>query len=350
MTEYSRLLCALPILLFLVVKIVEAKKIPACIVFGDSTVDAGNNNQIPTILRANFLPYGQDFEGGKPTGRFCNGRLASDFLSEKLGIKKMIPAYLDPTYGIEDFATGVTFGSAGTGYDAATSKLVNVIPLSQELEYFKEYLKKLTAFVGQDKAMETARESVYFVSVGTNDFVANYFIVPGRSFHFTVDEYANFLIGMAKTFLTDLYGLGARKILILGLPPCGCLPVSRTLNNFLERTCKEDANKASRDFNVKLQNLVGNLNKKLEGITIVYVDIYNPFLHLIQNPGLYGFENAHEGCCTTGTYEFLCKPGDVLSCTDPSKYIFWDAIHPTEKLYRILVDKLLNTIVSRLVS
>ncbi|MER8252702.1 hypothetical protein ABS207_20180, partial [Acinetobacter baumannii] len=61
--------------------------------FGDSSVDAGNNNWIPTIARSNFEPYGRDFKGGKPTGRFSNGRIATDFISEALGLKPIIPAY-----------------------------------------------------------------------------------------------------------------------------------------------------------------------------------------------------------------------------------------------------------------
>ena len=99
-------------------------KVPAIIVFGDSSVDAGNNNQIPTIARSNFGPYGRDFLGRKATGRFSNGRIATDFVSEAFGLKPTIPAYLDPAYNIADFATGVTFASAGTGYDNATSNVL----------------------------------------------------------------------------------------------------------------------------------------------------------------------------------------------------------------------------------
>ncbi|PPR82041.1 hypothetical protein GOBAR_AA38676 [Gossypium barbadense] len=98
--------------------------VPAIIVFGDSTVDPGNNNQVSTVLKSNFEPYGRDYYGGQPTGRFSNGRIATDFISEALRIKPAIPAYLDPKYDIEDFATGVSFASAGTGYDNATSDVL----------------------------------------------------------------------------------------------------------------------------------------------------------------------------------------------------------------------------------
>lgn len=50
---------------------------PAFFVFGDSLVDSGNNNYIPTLARANYFPYGIDF--GFPTGRFCNGRTVVDY-------------------------------------------------------------------------------------------------------------------------------------------------------------------------------------------------------------------------------------------------------------------------------
>jgi GDSL-like Lipase/Acylhydrolase len=97
-------------------------KVPALIVFGDSTVDAGNNNVLPTALKANFPPYGRDFMGTrKPTGRFSNGRVATDFYSEMYGLRSFVPAYLDPEYSIEDFAFGVCFASAGTGIDPATA-------------------------------------------------------------------------------------------------------------------------------------------------------------------------------------------------------------------------------------
>ena len=117
----------------LVLQFLETQaKVPAIIVFGDSSVDAGNNNEVSTLLKSNFQPYGRDFYGGNPTGRFSNGRIPTDFISEAFGLKPAIPAYLDPNYGIEDFATGVCFASAGTGYDNATSNVAvcNIYPSS----------------------------------------------------------------------------------------------------------------------------------------------------------------------------------------------------------------------------
>lgn len=68
------------LLLALVISMATAQPlVPAMFVFGDSVVDVGNNNHLYTIVKANFPPYGRDFVNHKPTGRFCNGKLASDF-------------------------------------------------------------------------------------------------------------------------------------------------------------------------------------------------------------------------------------------------------------------------------
>ena len=103
---------------------ISEAKVSAIIVFGDSSVDSGNNNYIPTIAKGNFDPYGRDFPGGTPTGRFCNGRLSPDFISEGFGLKPIIPAYLDPALNISEFATGVCFASAATGFDNATADIL----------------------------------------------------------------------------------------------------------------------------------------------------------------------------------------------------------------------------------
>lgn len=54
----------------------------ASFVFGDSLVDAGNNNYLQTLSKANIVPNGIDFQasGGNPTGRYTNGRTIGDII------------------------------------------------------------------------------------------------------------------------------------------------------------------------------------------------------------------------------------------------------------------------------
>jgi len=63
------------------VKLPADVSVPAVLVFGDSIMDTGNNNnKLATSARCNFSPYGKDFKGGIPTGRFCNGKVPSDYI------------------------------------------------------------------------------------------------------------------------------------------------------------------------------------------------------------------------------------------------------------------------------
>lgn len=48
-----------------------------------------------------------------------------------LGVKENLPPYLDSTLSIEEMMTGVSFASAGSGYDPLTPRLsVTLISLS----------------------------------------------------------------------------------------------------------------------------------------------------------------------------------------------------------------------------
>ncbi|CAI0388839.1 unnamed protein product [Linum tenue] len=69
--------------------------VPAAVfTFGDSLVDTGNNNYVVTIAKSNFPPYGRDFPGGKPTGRFSNGRLFPDFIGTKYDLPSVSSFYV----------------------------------------------------------------------------------------------------------------------------------------------------------------------------------------------------------------------------------------------------------------
>ncbi|KAF3338618.1 GDSL esterase/lipase [Carex littledalei] len=321
-------------------------KVPALIVFGDSTVDAGNNNVLPTALKANFPPYGRDFmDTRKPTGRFSNGRVATDFYSEMYGLRSFVPAYLDPEYGIEDFAVGVCFASAGTGIDPATARVVSVIPLLKQVELFDEYQARLEGYLGAEMAKKTISEGVYVISIGTNDFIENYyaFSTP-RVLEFTPERYVQFLIDLAREFIVQIYMLGARKIGFTGLSGMGCLPFERNRNPMWGSPCIETYNNIAIDFNSKLQQMTDELNNALPDLQLRVAHLYDFVANIIQNPSLYGFEEAQYGCCGTGTYElgYLCNEY-TPACTDASKYVFWDAVHPTEKTSMIVAEYLMNT-------
>ena len=62
-----------------------------------------------------------------------------------------------------------------------------------------------------------------------------------------------------------------------------------------------------------------------------------------------GFVEASKGCCGTGEVEYGDSCRGMNTCSDPNKYVFWDAVHPTQKMYKIIADDAIESIASELV-
>ncbi|KAM1004794.1 hypothetical protein ACFX2C_004950 [Malus domestica] len=324
------------------VREVAARNNVTCVlVFGDSSVDPGNNNVLPTFLKGNFLPYGKDFFNGRPTGRFSNGRLATDFIADALGHTKIIPAFLDPNMKLQDLPHGVSFASAGSGYDDLTANISSVLSLPRQLKYFLHYKVKLIKLVGQKKAEDIIRTAVLILSMGTNDFVQNYYLDPTRPKQFSVEEYQNYLVSCMANGIQQMERIGATRLVVVGVPPLGCMPLVKTLMDVT--ACAENYNKVAFSLSSRIQ-------KKLEAITktsrmkIGFVDAYGIMQNAINNPKLYDLAETSKGCCGTGAIELGDSCRGLETCTDPAKYVFWDAVHPTEKMYKIIADKAVETL------
>ncbi|CAL5412293.1 unnamed protein product [Camellia sinensis] len=324
--------------------------VKAILVFGDSTVDPGNNNHIGTIFKSNFLPYGRDFPNQVPTGRFCNGRLATDFIARYVGIKEYLPPYLDSTLSIDELLGGVSFASAGSGFDPLTPLISNVISLPKQLEYFKEYQARLEMVIGKKRTKNLINNALYLVSAGTNDFVINYFAMPIRRKSYSLPSYMELLLQQVQQFVQGLMDQGARRIGVVGLPPMGCLPMVITLNSdnaILQRGCVDYFSSVSKQHNMLLQLNLKTIQIGLEelGGRIVYLDVHGPLSDMIVQGPKFDFDEVSSGCCGTGLLEasFLCNSKSYI-CSDASKYVFWDSIHPTEKTYKLLFDSIRSQI------
>ena len=165
--------------------------------FGDSLVDTGNNDYLPTQIKADHPPYGRDFPGRAATGRFSNGLMIPDLLSTSLGLKQLVPPYLDPRLSPAELRTGVNFASAGAGFDDATSVVTaGTMPVSRQLMMFDEYVSKLKGVAGESESKRILGEALVMFSAGSNDFAVNFFsLVPNaRTLQFGLGGYQDFLL------------------------------------------------------------------------------------------------------------------------------------------------------------
>ncbi|GJN14672.1 hypothetical protein PR202_gb01527 [Eleusine coracana subsp. coracana] len=318
--------------------------IPAVFAFGDSTLDPGNNNRLITLVRADHAPYGRDFQDGRATGRFSDGKLITDYIVESLGIKDLLPAYHDPSLTVAASSTGVSFASGGSGLDDLTATTAMVSTFGSQIGDFQQLLRQ----IGSSKAADIAGKALYVLSAGTNDF-AMYETLPLRAGSYpTVDQYSDYLVGKYQYYIKSLYNLGARNFMVAGLPPVGCLPMQKTVHLqqplIVPGGCIEGQNAAAERYNTKLKQMLKELEADSPGSTFAYVDVYGPLKDMAANPRKYGFTQTERGCCGTGLVEMgeLCA-SMMPQCPSPAQYMFFDSVHPTQATYKALADQIVQS-------
>ncbi|XP_058111293.1 GDSL esterase/lipase At2g24560-like [Magnolia sinica] len=321
-------------------------KFPAVLIFGDSTVDTGNNNYIGTLFKANHSPYGVDYLDHVATGRFSDGRLVPDMLVSELGIKESLPPFLNRQLSDDEIKTGVSFASAGSGIDDLTTMASGVIPVSRQPLMFNNYKNRLKSIVGDEEANKTISNALILISAGTNDFIFNWYDIRSRRLQFhNITGYQDFLQQRLRNLLMKLYHLGGRKFIVAGLPPIGCLPfqITAKFKNPLQRACIEEQNSDATIYNAKLKNMLLEIQSSLSGSRFIYGGIYDLVIDMVNHPEKYGFVDTNKGCCGTGFLEMgpLCNIF-TPPCVDASKFLFWDAVHPTEAAYKVLSKYLLE--------
>ncbi|MQM11091.1 hypothetical protein Taro_043995 [Colocasia esculenta] len=310
-------------------------QVPCFFIFGDSLVDNGNNNNLLTLARANYAPYGIDFPQGA-SGRFNNGRTVVDILAQLLGFRGYIP----PREGTRGTAIlrGLNFASGAAGIrDETGNNLGDHFSMVEQVEHFRTTAQQMARmFRGNRTALfGYLNRCIFAVGMGSNDYLNNYFMpsMYSTSYDYNPKTYAALLIQDYERQLTALYDLGARKVAIVGVGQIGCIPyeLARYNSRANGSRCNERINKAIDLYNAGLLRLVESFNNELPDAKFVFVNTYESSKDLTNNAAAYGFEVIDKGCCGVGRNngQITCLPFQQ-PCEDRSKYLFWDAFHPTE--------------------
>ncbi|KAK7258607.1 hypothetical protein RIF29_24188 [Crotalaria pallida] len=316
----------------------------AFFVFGDSLVDNGNNNYLLTTARADAPPYGIDYPTRRPTGRFSNGLNIPDLLSERIGSEPTLP-YLSPQLNGEALLVGANFASAGIGILNDTGiQFINIIRITQQLQYFEQYQQRVSALIGEEEAQRLVNEALVLITLGGNDFVNNYFLVPfsARSRQFALPDYVVYLISEYRKILVRLYELGSRRVLVTGTGPIGCAPAELAQRSRAGE-CAQDLQQAVDLFNPQLVQLLNQLNSEIGSDVFIAANTNPMSFDFVSNPQAYGFVTSKVACCGQGPYNGigLCTALSNL-CPNRELYAFWDPFHPTEKANRIIVERIVT--------
>ncbi|GER46841.1 GDSL esterase/lipase [Striga asiatica] len=240
--------------------------------------------------------------------------------------------------------TGFSFAS-GSRYDPLTPIIsVECDLMFRAIGTFQKLPGEARDSYREEQDNEIVKNALFLVSAGTNDFVVNYFPVPIRRNNYTISEYTSFVLQEARQVFQGLVDQGATRIGVVGLPPLGCLPIVITLYSedpIANRDCIANFSWVARDYNHMLQNELKEMQKQLQpsGSRIAYMDIFGPLEEMTLG-NKYDFEEVRKGFCGTGLLEasHMCNSNSVV-CEDVNEYVFWDAIHPTEKTYFLLFQE-----------
>ncbi|KAF8379714.1 hypothetical protein HHK36_029159 [Tetracentron sinense] len=314
--------------------------VPALFILGDSSVDCGTNNYLGTFARADLLPYGRDFDTHLPTGRFCNGRIPVDYLALRLGLP-FAPAFLGQGGAIEDMIHGVNYASAGAGIlFSSGSELGQHISLTQQIQQATDTFQQFILGMGEEAASDLISKSVFYLSIGTNDYIHYYLRNVSRVQSLYLPWNFNQLLATTvKQELKNLYNASVRKVVVMGLAPIGCAPHYLWQYNSKNGECVEVINDMIMEFNFAMRYMVEELGQELLEANITFCNTFEGSMDILENHEHYGFEITTDACCGLGQYRgwIMCISPE-MACNNASNHIWWDQFHPTEAVNAILAD------------
>ncbi|KAJ8427642.1 hypothetical protein Cgig2_023351 [Carnegiea gigantea] len=323
--------------------------------FGDSIADTGNKVRAIPHSRCGRPPYGQTFFH-HPTGRCSDGLLIIDFFAQALNLPLLDP-YLDKN---GNFTHGVNFAVAGaTALNVSTLAAKNITAyvsstLLVQLDWFKSHLKAMCSTPSECK--QKLGKALFFAGeIGGNDY--NYAASQGKTMEHLralVPEVIQTIMHVVK----ELIDLGARRIIVPGNFPVGCMTVylaefkTDDTKMYDELGCLRSWNEFAMFHNDQLQTAIQDLQEQHPDVAVVYADYYMALASILSRATSFGFEEdgLHKACCGSGNNDYnfdsskMCGSHGVPVCPDPNKRVSWDGVHLTQHAYQLMADWLLQYI------
>ena len=282
-------------------------------VFGDSLSDSGNN----AALTPNRTPVpisGNDFIPTFPyaSGHYTNAQVWAQIVASSLGLSAN-PSLLGGT----DYA----FGGARTGPltpNPFPGGLLNPFPPS---------LKTQAAFFLSQHGPTIPGDALYVVEGGGQNARDALTATGGCNGSLAcigtiIQSTTAGFVEDIETIVTELEAAGAKNIVVWDVPDIGTTPAAlasgsaaSVLGTMIATTMNQALSAAiGTDPDIKLFDVFGLMNDA------------------INHPSDFGFTNVTDACAR------------FIDC-DPSKFLFWDGIHPTSGTETIISDAILALVV-----
>lgn len=251
-------------------------------VFGDSLSDGGN----VFTLTAGVFPAPPNAQ------RFTNGPTAVEHLAGALGLPlaPSLSGGRNYAFGGAETGTGSFIGLPNTGVSAQVSSFVSSPP---------------PGFGGPS--------SLVVLWAGPND------LFTALDLGMNPADIIAPAMGNLANSVGQLYGVGARTILMPGMPNMGATPFGLNSGNPAGLTA------FSLGFNGALALTVAGLEATFLGLDIIEFSTFSLLDGVVANPGAFGLTNVQDACFNGASV-----------CANPDEYLFWDSVHPTARGHAIL--------------
>jgi phospholipase/lecithinase/hemolysin len=279
-------------------------------IFGDSLSDPGNVYALSG--QSSKAPYAlipsAPYKNKHHLFTFSNGKTWAQEFAKKMHSKKAGDAVLESPRKNGNYAYGGARARLGSA---------SLVPsgIEQVGQYFAEHGK-------------ADKKALYVIQFGGND-VRDALEVLGRME--PAPEEADLIIKSAVLttlgMINTLYQNGARHFLVVNVPDIGRTPAVKLAGPEAVFVAGFLAAAFNNGLDLGLQNL-----EMLPGISINRLNLYSIINNIIDSPKEYGINNTESPCLN-----FYVKRDS--KCRKPKTYLFWDGIHPTEAVHKLVGEK-----------
>ncbi|KAJ3207546.1 hypothetical protein HDU67_007383 [Dinochytrium kinnereticum] len=300
---------------------IAISKITRIVAFGDSYSDTG-----ALLNRTNGLfPPSAYYQG-----RFSNGPIWLDYLSWELGNASSRPVEL------KSYATGASINN----------KTLAVASRKSEIEKYPDLQDQLNAHLTDDLAVSRKgrEDTLYTIFANVHDFMEA----------FDNNDYPDVMgdIVAVSNLINKLVAANAKNILVVNSPPMELLPrVAHLMNNTSSNRFPRMVIGMVAAHNAQLLRIVSEAAASHLTTSMALLDLYQIMsdqASASENSVAGSFKNVTSPCYRNGPiratsaaatdYTRSSYPTPQL-CDDPSSYMFWDGVHVTTSMQKIVASK-----------
>ncbi|MCU0534642.1 MAG: SGNH/GDSL hydrolase family protein [Hydrococcus sp. Prado102] len=244
-------------------------------------------------------------------GRLSNGKVWVEYLAKDLGLN------LTPVTEVNPFnppKEGINFAFGG-----ATTGDKNINPLAPGMQ------QQFESFVGLLQGQSLDPNALYIVdgAAAANDYLGGFAKTPDQP----VRNILNYTRQLADS--------GARNILVVNMPDIGQTPLGRQIDPVTLGIISRMHNRALSRGLKKLEQIRPETN-------FISFDLNGLFQQAIADPKAFGIKNITGTCTNTNLYNpsttLPLDPSQLTICKKPKNFLFWDSIHPTTHMHKIIAD------------